>query len=52
MLGQLFKTSIDQVDQKQSNQSSDKYNVTQLNDELDKAIKGIENNQLKQTDDA
>nr|WP_276515454.1 FTR1 family protein [Staphylococcus lugdunensis] len=47
-----FKTSIDQVDQKQSNQSSDKYNVTQLNDELDKAIKGIENNQLKQTDDA
>ena len=47
-----FKTSIDQVDQKQSNQSSDKYNVTQLNDELDKAIKGIENNQLKLTDDA
>ena len=26
--------------------------MTQLNDELDKAIKGIENNQLKQTDDA
>ena len=29
-----------------------KYKVTQLNDELDKAIKGIEDNNLDQTDAA
>ncbi|RIL73908.1 FTR1 family iron permease [Staphylococcus devriesei] len=47
-----FKSSIDTVDQKQSNEESGKYKVTQLNDELDKAIKGIEDNNLTQTDDA
>lgn len=47
-----FKSSIDTVDQKQSSEESGKYKVTQLNDELDKAIKGIEDNNLTQTDDA
>ena len=40
-----FKTSIDTVDKKQ-------YKVTQLNIELEKAIKGIESHQLKQSDEA
>lgn len=47
-----FKSSIDTVDQKQSSSDNDKYKVTQLNDELDKAIKGIEDNNLDQTDAA
>ncbi|MCI2947850.1 FTR1 family iron permease [Staphylococcus caledonicus] len=47
-----FKSSIDTVDQKQSSEESGKYKVTQLNDELDKAIKSIEDNNLTQTDDA
>ena len=47
-----FKSSIDTVDQKQSSSDNGKYKVTQLNDELDKAIKGIEDNNLDQTDAA
>ena len=34
------------------NSDNGKYKVTQLNDELDKAIKGIEDNNLDQTDAA
>lgn len=47
-----FKTSIDTVDKKQSNTETNQYKVTQLNIELEKAIKGIENHQLKQSDEA
>ncbi|UDI77609.1 FTR1 family protein [Staphylococcus taiwanensis] len=47
-----YKSSIDTVDQKQSSQETGKYKVTQLNDELDKAIKGIDDNHLDQTDAA
>ena len=47
-----FKSSIDTVDQKQSSEENGKYKVTQLNDELDKAITGINKNDLKQTDAA
>ncbi|SUM69191.1 FTR1 family protein [Staphylococcus hominis] len=47
-----FKTSIDTVDKKQSNTEKNQYKVTQLNIELEKAIKGIENHQLKQSDEA
>ena len=47
-----FKTSIDTVDKKQSNTETKQYKVTQLNIELEKAIKGIENHQLKQSDEA
>lgn len=45
-----FKDSIDTVDQKQSDTDSDKYKVTQLNDELDKAIAGINDNDLDKAD--
>jgi len=47
-----FKTSIDTVDKKQSNTEKNQYKVTQLNIELEKAIKGIESHQLKQSDEA
>lgn len=47
-----FKTSIDTVDKKQLNTETNQYKVTQLNIELEKAIKGIENHQLKQSDEA
>lgn len=47
-----FKSSIDTVDQKESSEENGKYKVTQLNDELDKAITGINKNDLKQTDAA
>ncbi|MFW3591749.1 FTR1 family protein [Staphylococcus caprae] len=47
-----FKSSIDTVDQKQSSEDNGKYKVTQLNDELDKAISGINNNDLNKTDEA
>lgn len=47
-----FKTSIDTVDKKQSNTETKQYKVTQLNIELEKAIKGIESHQLKQSDEA
>lgn len=47
-----FKISIDTVDKKQSNTEKNQYKVTQLNVELEKAIKGIENHQLRQTDEA
>lgn len=47
-----FKTSIDTVDKKQSNTETNQYKVTQLNIELEKAIKGIESHQLKQSDEA
>ena len=40
------------MDQKQSSEENGKYKVTQLNDELDKAITGINKNDLKQTDAA
>ena len=40
MRGRRFKSSIDTVDQKQSDSDNGKYKVTQLN-ELDKAIKGM-----------
>ena len=46
-----FKSSIDTVDQNNPSDNG-KYKVTQLNDELDKAIKGIEDNNLDQTDAA
>lgn len=45
-----FKNSIDTVDQKQSDSDSDKYKVTQLNEELDKAIAGINDNDLDKAD--
>lgn len=45
-----FKDGIDTVDQKQSDTDSDKYKVTQLNDELDKAIAGINDNDLDKAD--
>lgn len=45
-----FKDSIDTVDQKQSDSDSDKYKVTQLNEELDKAIAGINDNDLDKAD--
>lgn len=45
-----FKNSIDTVDQKQSDSDSDKYKVTQLNEELDKAIAGINDNGLDKAD--
>lgn len=45
-----FKNSIDTVDQKQSDSDSDKYKVTQLNEELDKAIAGINDNDLYKAD--
>ena len=45
-----FKNSIDTVDQKQSDSDSDKYKVTQLNEELDKAIAGINDNDLDTAD--
>lgn len=47
-----FKTSIDTVDKKQSNTETKQYKVTQLNIELEKAIKDIESHQLKQSDEA
>lgn len=47
-----FKTSIDTVGKKQSNTETKQYKVTQLNIELEKAIKGIESHQLKQSDEA
>nr|WP_279390508.1 MULTISPECIES: FTR1 family protein [unclassified Staphylococcus] len=47
-----FKSSIDTVDQKQSSEESGKYKASQLNDELDKAIKGIDDNNLNQADEA
>ena len=47
-----FKSSIDTVDQKQSSEDNGKYKLTQLNDELDKAISGINNNDLNKTDEA
>lgn len=45
-----FKNSIDTVNQKQSDSDSDKYKVTQLNEELDKAIAGINDNDLDKAD--
>lgn len=45
-----FKNSIDTVDQKQSDSDSDKYKVTQLNEELDKAIADINDNDLDKAD--
>lgn len=45
-----FKNSIDTVDQKQSDSDSDKYKVTQFNEELDKAIAGINDNDLDKAD--
>lgn len=47
-----FKSSIDTVDQKQSSDESGQYKASQLNDELDKAIKGIDDNNLDQADEA
>lgn len=47
-----FKTSIDTVDKKQASTEKNQYKVTQLNIELEKAIKGIESHQLKQSDEA
>lgn len=47
-----FKSSIDTVDQKQSSGASGQYKASQLNDELDKAIKGIDDNNLNQADEA
>ncbi|PNZ68202.1 FTR1 family iron permease [Staphylococcus croceilyticus] len=47
-----FKSSIDTVDQKQSSGESGQYKASQLNDELDKAIKGIDDNNLNQADEA
>ncbi|BGE81681.1 FTR1 family protein [Staphylococcus petrasii] len=47
-----FKSSIDTVDQKQSSEESGQYKASQLNDELDKAIKGIDDNNLDQADEA
>lgn len=47
-----FKSSIDTVDQKQSSEESGQYKASQLNEELDKAIKGIDDNNLDQADEA
>lgn len=47
-----FKSSIDNVDKKQNSNNDSKYKVTQLNDELDKAIKAIDDNKLSDADTA
>ncbi|MCI2774894.1 FTR1 family protein [Staphylococcus petrasii] len=47
-----FKSSIDTLDQKQSSEESGQYKASQLNEELDKAIKGIDDNNLDQADEA
>lgn len=47
-----FKSSIDNLDKKQSDNNDGQYKVSQLNDELDNAIKSIDNNDLSGADDA
>ncbi|MBO1198704.1 FTR1 family protein [Staphylococcus simiae] len=47
-----FKSNIDNVDKKQNSKNDSKYKVTQLNDELEKAIKAIDDNNLSQADTA
>ena len=45
-----FKSNIDHVDKKSDTSANDQYHVSQLNDELEKAIKAIDNNQLSDAD--
>lgn len=47
-----FKSNIDHVDKKSGTSANDQYHVSQLNDELEKAIKAIDNNQLSDADTA
>ncbi|HDX8417926.1 FTR1 family iron permease [Staphylococcus aureus] len=47
-----FKSNIDHVDKKSDTSANDQYHVSQLNDELEKAIKAIDNNQLSDADAA
>ena len=47
-----FKSNIDHVDKKSGTSANDQYHVSQLNDELEKAIKAIDNNQLSDADAA
>lgn len=47
-----FKSNIDHVDKKSDTSENNQYHVSQLNDELDKAIKAIDDNQLSDADTA
>ncbi|HCY9247314.1 TPA: FTR1 family iron permease [Staphylococcus aureus] len=47
-----FKSNIDHVDKKSGTSANDQYHVSQLNDELEKSIKAIDNNQLSDADAA
>ncbi|CAC9116798.1 high-affinity iron permease [Staphylococcus aureus] len=47
-----FKSNIDHVDKKSDTSANDQYHVSQLNDELEKAIKAIDDNQLSDADAA
>ncbi|HDA8148753.1 TPA: hypothetical protein O5X22_002750, partial [Staphylococcus aureus] len=47
-----FKSNIDHVDKKSDTSAKDQYHVSQLNDELEKAIKAIDDNQLSDADAA
>ena len=47
-----FKSNIDHVDKKSDTSANDQYRVSQLNDELEKAIKAIDDNQLSDADAA
>lgn len=49
---QTFKSGIDNVNKKQSADTKGQYHVTQLNDELDKAIQAIDDNDLDKADAA
>lgn len=49
---QTFKSGIDTVNQKQSSNENEQYKVTQLNDELEKAIQAIDDHDLDQADAA
>ncbi len=47
-----FKSNIDNIDKKSDTSAKDQYHVSQLNDELEKAIKAIDDNQLSDADAA
>lgn len=49
---QTFKSGIDNVNKKQSSDEKGQYKATQLNDELDKAIQAIDDNDLDKADAA
>ena len=49
---QTFKSGVDNVNKKQSADAKGQYHVTQLNDELDKAIQAIDDKDLDKADAA